>query len=69
MSRPAAFALDAAGNLYVSDTGNCRVLQFLQPFIDGESTSVVIGKPDADTRAEVYGESDQLGKYRWSGLR
>lgn len=49
MSRPAAFALDAAGNLYVSDTGNCRVLQFLQPFIDGQSASVVIGKPDADT--------------------
>lgn len=49
MSKPAAIALDAAGNLYVSDTGNCRVLQFLQPFVDGEAASVVIGKPDPDT--------------------
>lgn len=49
MSGPSAFAQDAAGNLYVSDTGNCRVLQFLQPFTNGQVASLVIGKPDFDT--------------------
>jgi sugar lactone lactonase YvrE len=57
MSGPSAFVVDAAGNLYVSDTGNCRVLQFLQPFTNGEVANIVIGKPDFDTSCASSGAS------------
>jgi sugar lactone lactonase YvrE len=46
MSAPTAFALDAAGQLYVADTDNCRVLAFKPPFTTGKAASLVIGKPD-----------------------
>ncbi len=49
LSRPAAYVLDKKGNLYVSDTGNCRVLQFAPPFVDGEAAQAVIGAPDFNT--------------------
>jgi sugar lactone lactonase YvrE len=49
MSGPTAYALDSSGNLYVSDSGNCRVLVFHPPFTDGEAASLVIGQPDANT--------------------
>ena len=38
--------LDAAGNLWVSDNFNDRVLEFLPPFADGMSASLVLGQPD-----------------------
>ncbi len=46
MSAPADIAEDSAGNLYVSDTANHRVLQFKPPFSNGMSASLVIGQPD-----------------------
>ncbi len=33
---PSAYAFDSDGNLYVSDTGNCRVMIFHPLFTDGE---------------------------------
>jgi len=39
-------AEDSAGNIYVTDSGNNRVLQFKPPFTNGMSASVVIGQPD-----------------------
>ena len=45
---PTALAVDSAGNLYVTDTGNSRVLRFPAPFASGktalESADLVIGQ-------------------------
>ena len=45
---PTALTVDAAGNLYVADTGNSRVLRFPAPFASGktalESADLVIGQ-------------------------
>lgn len=49
MSGPTAYAWDRNGNLYVSDSGNCRVLQFTPPFTTGQSAAIVLGQPDANT--------------------
>ncbi len=46
MNQPYATAEDSAGNIYVSDSINNRVLQFKPPFSDGMSASLVIGQPD-----------------------
>ena len=47
---PSGLAVDPAGNLYVSDTGNSRVLRFPAPFASGktalESADLVIGQGD-----------------------
>jgi len=49
MSAPTEFARDDDGNLYVSDSGNCRVLIFTTPFKTGQAAKVVLGEPDANT--------------------
>ena len=41
---PQGIAFDSAGNLWVADSGNNRVLEFKPPFYTGESASVVIGQ-------------------------
>ena len=40
MNSPAAATVDGAGNLYVADSGNCRVLQFMPPFTTGMSATL-----------------------------
>ena len=45
MNAPNAVAVDAAGNLYVSDAFNCRVLQFTPPFTTGMSATLAVGQP------------------------
>ena len=62
MSAPSQYAVDNWGNLYVSDTGNCRVLQFAPPFTDGEAATVVIGQPDANTSCGAVASASTLGK-------
>ncbi len=46
---PTSLAVDSAGNLYVTDTGNSRVLRFPAPFASGktalETADLVIGQP------------------------
>lgn len=46
---PMGLAMDSAGDLWVADTMNCRVLEFRPPFSTGMSASLVIGEPDFET--------------------
>ncbi|MEM9015822.1 MAG: NHL repeat-containing protein, partial [Verrucomicrobiota bacterium] len=48
MKSPEGIALDAAGNLYVSDTGNNRILRFDNPLSksNGGDADAVFGQPD-----------------------
>jgi sugar lactone lactonase YvrE len=41
---PSALAFDSGHNLWVSDTGNNRVLEYGSPFSTGEAASLVIGQ-------------------------
>jgi len=43
---PHLIAFDASGNLWVTDSGNNRVLEFKPPFANGMAASIVIGQAD-----------------------
>ncbi len=43
LNSPSYIAFDPSGNLWVTDQGNNRVLEFASPFSTGEKASVVIG--------------------------
>ena len=45
-SQPIAVAQDSNGNLFVSDFGFCRILEFKPPFRTNMNASVVIGQAD-----------------------
>jgi hypothetical protein len=47
---PTDVAFDSAGNLWVSDGGGSRVLEFEPPLSTGQDASLVIGKPDFNSR-------------------
>lgn len=52
MNFPTGVAVDTAGNLYVADSSNCRVLQFQAPLTtNGKAASLVFGEPDLNTSA------------------
>jgi sugar lactone lactonase YvrE len=42
---PTGLAFDPSGNLWVTDSGDNRVLEFKSPFSDGELASLVLGQP------------------------
>ena len=44
LSSPAAIALDASGDLYVSDGNNNRVLEYSEPVTNGASAELVFGQ-------------------------
>jgi secreted PhoX family phosphatase len=46
LNYPTEVAFDAAGNLWLVDQGNNRVLEYKAPFSTGESASIVIGQAD-----------------------
>ncbi|PYT27936.1 MAG: hypothetical protein DMG57_16635 [Acidobacteria bacterium] len=48
---PAGLAVDSAGNLYVADTGNSRILRFPKPFSQSDQIlpDLVIGQSDFST--------------------
>ncbi len=64
MSNPTSLAVDNAGNLYVGERGNCRILIFLNASskANGASADIVLGKadfangatPGAANRANIY---------------
>ena len=49
MNGPTAVAIDAKGNIYVAESGNCRVTQFVSPITSGMSASVVFGQANFTT--------------------
>ena len=55
---PQGIAVDAAGNLWVTDAFNSRVLKFNNPLIDATPTEadLVIGQPDFVSNAENLGQ-------------
>ncbi|MDA4122697.1 MAG: NHL repeat-containing protein [Thaumarchaeota archaeon] len=44
LTAPQAVAFDSSGNLWVADTSNDRVLEFMAPLSTGEAASVVLGQ-------------------------
>jgi len=44
MHDPAGLAFDAAGDLFVADQANDRVLEFHPPFVSGQAASVILGQ-------------------------
>jgi sugar lactone lactonase YvrE len=46
LAGPHYLAFDGAGNLWVADSGNNRVLEFKPPFVTGMAASLVIGQVD-----------------------
>ncbi len=48
--QPQGMAVDAAGNLWVADSSNNRVLKYARPTVNGQSATLVIGQPDFVTK-------------------
>lgn len=46
---PVSTAMDAQGNIWVSDVGNNRVLRYATPFTDGEAANLVLGQANFTT--------------------
>ncbi|MGI0047170.1 MAG: NHL repeat-containing protein [Nitrosotalea sp.] len=49
MNLPSAIAFDSAGNLWMTDSLNNRVLKFTHPFSTGQSASLVLGQENFTT--------------------
>ena len=47
LSLPEGIAFDSNGNLWVADSGNCRVVEFTQPFSNGKPVNLIIGQPNS----------------------
>jgi sugar lactone lactonase YvrE len=58
LCRPLGVAVDAAGNLYVADTDNARVLEYDNPLASGGGTPGTPGSPGDTTADRVFGQSD-----------
>ncbi len=67
---PLGLAVDAAGDLFVSDNGNHRVLEYLTPralpFSSGFIANVVLGQPGFTT--DISGVTDSASLWSPSGL-
>lgn len=46
LDQPFGLGFDSSGNLWVSDSINCRVLKFVPPFANGMPANLVIGQTD-----------------------
>jgi len=61
MNIPAYLAFDSSGDLWVTDSGNNRVLEYTVPLTKGESASLVIGQPDFATSDPGAGAKGLFG--------
>ncbi len=63
LADPEALAFDAAGDLWVADRANSRVLEFVPPFSDGMDASVVLGQQSFTTGTTGTSASDLSAPY------
>ncbi|MFL6439903.1 MAG: NHL repeat-containing protein [Terriglobales bacterium] len=69
MRNPYDAILDAAGNLWAADTFNDRILEFVPPFRNGMSASLVLGEPDfTSDNFNLPGPKTSVGLAKPEGL-
>jgi len=61
LSDPDGLAFDSEGDLWVSDFGNNRVVEFTAPFTDGESASRVVGQSTFGVSTYGHGPGNLSG--------
>lgn len=59
LAYPNGMAFDASGNLWVSDQGNNRILEFLPPFSTGMPANLVIGQSSSFTTGSPEHNQDR----------
>ncbi len=52
LCRPTILAVDSLGNLYVGDSGNLRVLAYVDPLGGNTAANLVFAQPDFETRLD-----------------
>lgn len=61
LSLPVGLTFDAKGDLWVADSGNNRVVEYVPPFSDGMAASLVIGQNSFTT--DAYGTNASMLNY------
>ncbi|PJZ75589.1 hypothetical protein CH365_17735 [Leptospira neocaledonica] len=61
INRPTGVAVDPAGNLWVAEYGNNRVLRFSPPFSTGMQANMVLGQPNFGTSGSGSGRFGLAG--------
>ncbi|SHO42720.1 NHL repeat protein (modular protein) [Nitrosotalea sinensis] len=54
---PQGIVFDSSSNIWVADGGNHRVVEYLAPFVNGESASLVLGQSDFTTHTASVSQS------------
>jgi sugar lactone lactonase YvrE len=54
---PTGLAVDSAGNLYVTDSSNCRVLEFDDPYANDTTADHVLGQADGSCNGTIVNAS------------
>ena len=65
---PEAIAFDSSGNLWVSDTGEARILEYTQPFTTGENASLVLGESNLQTAGDTTSPASSTNLNSPAGL-
>ena len=65
---PEAITFDSSGNMWVSDTGDARVVEFTAPFSTGENASLVLGVPTLNIAGDNTAPASQSNLNTPAGL-
>jgi sugar lactone lactonase YvrE len=65
---PSGIVFDSAGNLWISDAGNNRVLQYDAPFSNGMAATLELGQPSSSAFTSGHENVDQSGLIGPSGI-
>ena len=68
LSNPSGMAFDPSGNLWISDLGNARILEFKPPFTNSENASLVIGQPNFTASLDFTYNTTQFSVEAPTGL-